>query len=88
MTDRINNRLDNGSELARRRAFLPSRGNESRTGTRSGRAIPVREKRGDPAFSVKVSRKWNHAKQGLMQRLAVYTALDAIPLGLVIDLMA
>ncbi len=88
MTDRINNRLDNGSELARRRPSLPSRHDDSPTRARRDRSIPVRKREPDPAFSVKVSRKWNNTKQGFMQRLAVYTALDAIPLGLVIDLMA
>ena len=39
----------------------------------------------EAAFVVEVKRKWNHAKQRLLRGLGLYSQVDEIPLGLVVD---
>ena len=91
MAKRVNCNILQPSNLARRRSVLTTEKRSAKR-NRSGRDTSVRRGRvssyEDVSFAVKVSRKWNSAKDRARGIFDVYKWLDEIPLGLFIDAWA
>lgn len=92
MSEMIDRTSSGVSDLARRGVFVPDgRGNHRRAESErpdTGRASKRVRKNRPEAFAVKVSRKWHNARDRFMQGLRMYTQLDEVELGLVVDYWA
>ena len=78
------------ANLAKRAVHFPDtappKNSTKRHGKRSSTKRNTTVKTEEPAFVVKVKRRWNTAKEKVLRGLGLYGQIEEMPLGLVIDI--
>ena len=78
------------ANLAKRAVHFPDtappKNSPKRQGRRSSTKRNTTVNTEEPAFVVKVKRRWNTAKEKVLRGLGLYGQIEEMPLGLVIDI--